>query len=198
MTFTTTAPILATVSTTAITAITTTTATSGGNVTAEGFAAVTVKGVCWSTTANPTITDPKTTNGTGTGSFVSNLTTLLPGTLYHVRAYATNSVGTAYGNDVTFTTTAIVLPTLTSTAVTGVTLTTASSGGNITADGNGAISARGVCYATTPNPSLPIALQLTEPEQGPSQAVLPDYRQVHYTICVLMQPTVQVPLTETS
>ena len=94
-----------TITTSAITAITTTTATSGGNVTADGGASVTARGVCWSTTINPTTSlTTKTVNGSGTGSFTSAITGLTPGTIYHVRAYATNSVGTSYGSDLTFTT----------------------------------------------------------------------------------------------
>ena len=95
---------LPTVTTTAITAITQTIATSGGNVTTDGGAAVTARGVCWSTSQNPTTDNSKTTDGTGTGSFTSSLTGLIANTPYYVRAYATNSQGTTYGNEVTFTT----------------------------------------------------------------------------------------------
>jgi uncharacterized protein (TIGR02145 family) len=153
--FTTLAVAVPTVTTTAVTGMTLTAAISGGNVTADGGAAVTARGVCWATTVNPVIGATNTTsNGTGTGVFTSNLTGLLPGTPYHVRAYATNSAGTAYGADVPFSTTAAGLPTLTTDAVTGLTLTTAISGGNITADGGGAVTARGVCWATTVNPVI--------------------------------------------
>jgi hypothetical protein len=93
-----------TVTTVVITNISQTTATSGGNVTADGGAPVTARGVCWSTMPNPTTADSLTSDGTGTGVFVSNLTGLTPNTPYYVRAYATNSVGTAYGDEVTFTT----------------------------------------------------------------------------------------------
>jgi uncharacterized protein (TIGR02145 family) len=94
-----------TVTTTAITSITSTTASSGGNVTSDGGASVTARGVCWSTLANPTIAlSTKTPNGTGTGSYPISLTGLIANTTYHVRSYATNSVDTAYGNEVTFTT----------------------------------------------------------------------------------------------
>jgi Protein of unknown function (DUF1566) len=91
-----------TITTTAISNITQTTATSGGNVTSDGGAIVTARGVCWSTTSSPTIADSKTTDGSGTGVFISNLTGLAGGTLYYVRAYATNSVGTSYGNQLSF------------------------------------------------------------------------------------------------
>ena len=131
-----------------------TTATSGGNVTADGGGAITARGVCWAATANPTITNPKTTDATGPGSFISNLSGLTPGTTYYVRAYATNSAGTAYGTDLTFTTSPIVVPTLTTTAVTAITLTTATSGGNITSNGGGTVTASGICWSTTTNPTI--------------------------------------------
>lgn len=96
-----------TVTTTAISSITRTTATSGGNVTSDGGASVTARGVVWDTSINPTIAlSTKTSNGTGTGSFSGSITSLTCNTLYHVRAYATNSVGTSYGSDVQFTTSA--------------------------------------------------------------------------------------------
>jgi uncharacterized protein (TIGR02145 family) len=153
ITFTTSPILVPTLTTTAASLITLTTAVAGGNITADGGGAVTARGTCWSTTANPTTTNTKTSDATGTGSFISNLTGLLPGTTYHIRAYATNSAGTAYGNDLSFTTTQIGVPTLTTTAVTSVTLTTAASGGNITADGGDAVSARGICWSTTSGPT---------------------------------------------
>jgi hypothetical protein len=90
--------------TAAVTSITATTATSGGTVGADGGASVTARGVCWSTTSNPTIANSKTTDGTGTGTFTSAITGLTSGTTYYVRSYATNSVGTTYGPEVIFTT----------------------------------------------------------------------------------------------
>jgi hypothetical protein len=97
--------------TSAVSSITGNTASCGGNVTNEQGAAVTAKGVCWSTTAGPTITDSKTTDGTGTGTFTSSISSLSPNTTYYVRAYATNSNGTSYGSEVSFTTSAAVVPT---------------------------------------------------------------------------------------
>ena len=93
-----------TVSTTTPSSITQTTASSGGNVTADGGASVTARGVCWSTSSNPTTSNSKTSDGTGTGTFTSSITGLTASTTYHVRAYATNSVGTSYGSDQQFTT----------------------------------------------------------------------------------------------
>jgi uncharacterized protein (TIGR02145 family) len=92
-----------TVTTEAISSITQTTATGGGNVTSEGSGLVSARGVCWSKSANPTISDAHTTDGSGTGSFTSSLSGLTVNTLYYVRAYATNSAGTAYGNEISFT-----------------------------------------------------------------------------------------------
>jgi hypothetical protein len=95
-----------TVTTTAISNITETTASSGGNVTSDGGAAVSGRGVCWNTTGAPTIANSSTSSGSGTGVFTSTLTGLVAGTTYHVRAYASNSAGYAYGNEVDFTTSA--------------------------------------------------------------------------------------------
>jgi len=98
-------PVLTTVEASAITTVS---AVSGGNVTDDGGAEVTERGVCWGTAVNPTVNGSKTTDGKGTGSFTSNLTGLTSDTKYYVRAYATNSAGTAYGNELSFTTNAPV------------------------------------------------------------------------------------------
>ena len=96
--------VLSTVNTTAATNITSTTATSGGTITNDGGAPVTSRGVCWSLSQSPTTFDSKTSDGSGTGAFSSDLTSLAENTLYYVRAYATNSQGTAYGSQKQFTT----------------------------------------------------------------------------------------------
>ena len=88
----------------AVTSITGTTSASGGNVTSDGGGTVTARGVCWSTVTGPTLTDSKTSDGTGTGTFTSSITGLMAGTTYFVRAYATNSAGTVYGTEVSFIT----------------------------------------------------------------------------------------------
>jgi uncharacterized repeat protein (TIGR02543 family)/uncharacterized repeat protein (TIGR01451 family) len=141
-----------TVTTAAVSDITTTSAACGGNVTADGGVSVTARGVCWSTAENPSTADSKTSDGTGTGEFVSSLTGLSPGMAYHVRAYATNSVGTSYGDDVEFTTGATA-PTVTTAAVSDITTTSAACGGNVTADGGASVTARGVCWSTAENPT---------------------------------------------
>ena len=93
-----------TVTTTAPSATSAANADGGGDVTSDGYATVTARGVCWSTAASPTTADNHTTDGTGTGTFTSSLTGLSGNTTYHVRAYATNSAGTSYGADLAFTT----------------------------------------------------------------------------------------------
>ncbi|MCD4695998.1 MAG: hypothetical protein K8S16_07130, partial [Bacteroidales bacterium] len=94
---------LPTVTTASITDILQTIATGGGDVTDNGGTTVTARGICWSLNTNPTLADDFTTDGSGTGVFISSLTSLSPDTEYFVRAYATNSDGTAYGNEVSFT-----------------------------------------------------------------------------------------------
>ena len=103
--FTTLEKFLPTVTTaTEVTDITVRSAKCGGEVTFNGNVSVTARGICWSTTQNPTIEDDKTTDGSGVGIFTSNLSDLESNTTYYVRAYATNEVGTAYGEEVAFTT----------------------------------------------------------------------------------------------
>ena len=92
------------VTTTEVTAVGKTTAVSGGEVTNDGGGTITEKGLVWGLNTNPTVSDNKIPGGTGTGKFVSNLTNLVKMTTYHVRAYAINSAGTAYGSDIKFTT----------------------------------------------------------------------------------------------
>jgi hypothetical protein len=134
---------LPTVTTTVLSPITATGATGGGNVTNAGGGTITARGVAWGTSTNPTISDSHTTQTGTTGSFVSSLTGLLPSTTYHVRAYATNSAGTAYGADVTGKTLATVIH-LTTLAVSGVTNTTATSGGKVTGITGGTVFSVGI------------------------------------------------------
>ena len=93
-----------TVITSSVSDITINSATCGGDVTSDGGATVTSRGVCWSTSPNPTIADSHTSDGSGTGSYISSLFSLLGGTTYYVRAYAQNSVDVAYGNEEQFIT----------------------------------------------------------------------------------------------
>ena len=142
------------VTTSNVTSITTNSAVCGGNVTADGNLDVTARGVCWSTSPNPTITDNKTTDGSGTGSFTSNITGLAENTTYYVRAYATNSKGTAYGEERSFTTFATTIPQITTANVTSIRANGAVCGGNVTSDGYLSVTSRGVCWSTSPNPTI--------------------------------------------
>src|SRR5450759_2252237 len=92
------------ITTTAISAITQTSVKSGGNVTSDGGAPVTAHGVCWNTTTGPTTLNSKTLDGPGIGIYTSSIIGLTAGTVYYAKAYATNSAGTSYGNEITFTT----------------------------------------------------------------------------------------------
>jgi uncharacterized protein (TIGR02145 family) len=141
---------LPTVVTSAVSNITSTTAISGGNIQSDGGGSITARGICWAVTVNPTISNSKTSDGTGIGNFTSNIIGLLPSTTYHVRAYVTNCIGTAYGNDVTFTTLA-GLAVVTTAPITSISQYSATTGGNaLTYD----ISGKGVCWSTSPNPTL--------------------------------------------
>jgi hypothetical protein len=145
-------PVLTTSSATAITS---NGASCGGNITSGGGATITQRGVCWSTSQNPTISGNFSNNGSGIGSFSSTLTGLNPNTTYYVRAYATNSVGTAYGNQISFNTLAstITLPVLTTSTASAITNNTATCGGNIISDGGATITQRGVCWSTSQSPT---------------------------------------------
>jgi hypothetical protein len=159
LTFTTLTPSVPVLTTRAIAGISSNLAGSGGVIGTDGGSPITAKGVCWSLNPNPTIANSKTTDGTGPASFNSTLTGLNPLTAYHVRAYATNALGTSYGNDVGFTTTDLATPGpsvpvvgTSPSAITGS--STASSGGYVSSDGGSAVSARGVCWSTSANPTL--------------------------------------------
>ena len=141
-----------TLSTTAASSITKYAATSGGSITSNGGSVITASGICWSTTATPTISDSKTTGGTTTGTFTSSITGLTAGTVYYVKAYATNAIGTSYGAAQSFTTLATSSnnPVLASTtSATSITTTTAVLGGNVTDEGATQVSARGLVYGTS-------------------------------------------------
>jgi len=116
-----------------ITDITGTTATCGGIITDEGSSAIIARGVCWSIEANPTIENDKTSDGTGGGVFSSNITGLTGATTYHVRAYATNSEGTSYGADMSFTTLG-ALPVSSTLAASYITTTSATLNGTVNAN----------------------------------------------------------------
>ncbi len=136
------------------TSISNNSATSGGEVQSDGGLPVTARGVIWSSNPNPTIVLPtKTTDGTGSGSFISNLTGLMANTVYYYKAYATNDKGTAYGDELIFSTSA-TSATLTTIPATIITASTAISGGIINNDGGSPIIQRGTCWGLTANPEI--------------------------------------------
>ncbi len=153
LTFTSTELTVPVLTTTAVTGVTQTTAISGGDITSDGGSEVTQRGVCWSTHTGPVVTDSKTSDGTGRGTFTSNISGLTGNTLYYVRAYAVNSEGTSYGQEVTFTTSPLA-PVVTTTIPVAASTTTGTSGGNVSSDGGSAVTARGVCWSTSPNPTI--------------------------------------------
>lgn len=140
------------VSTNEMSMITEATAETGGFISSDEGNEVTSRGVCWSTSPNPTIDDNFTVDAAGTGNFTSSLTKLSPGTTYFVRAYATNKGGTAYGLQVTFTTNSFALTTI---APTFIVAQSAICGGVVSSDGDSiTVKARGVCWSTLPNPTI--------------------------------------------
>ncbi|MES2807852.1 MAG: serine hydrolase domain-containing protein [Bacteroidota bacterium] len=147
--------IVATVSTEAATAITANSANVPGSVTNQGSASVTERGICFGLTSAPVTTGSKISSGAGAGSFSASLTGLTANTRYYVRAYAISSAGIAYGNEITFNTSATTvgtIPTVATTAATTITLTGASIGGSVTNEGSATVTERGICFATTTAP----------------------------------------------
>jgi hypothetical protein len=151
-----------TVTTVSPSEVTSSSAVSGGNVTSDGGSAVTARGVVWSKDHNPTISlSTKTTNGTGLGSYVSSISGLEPGVTYYVRAYATNANGTSYGEELSFTT-AIELPTVQTDAISSISSKTACSGGKVISNGGASISAYGIVWSTSQNPTVELSSKTKE------------------------------------
>jgi uncharacterized protein (TIGR02145 family) len=147
-----------------ITAISYQGASSGGQINSDGGSAVTANGVVWDTSTNPTIAlSTKTSDGTGSGAFKSSITGLKALTKYYVRAFATNSAGTSYGNELSFTTDAyIVAPTLTTNTISDILSNSVKSGGTISADGGSAVTARGVVWDTSTNPRTDLSTKTSD------------------------------------
>ena len=146
-------PQIPAITITSVPEITATSVTSAVAITNEGGESVTNKGICWSINQNPTIADNKTINDEGSGSFVSSITGLNPGTTYYIRAFATNLVGTGYSSQTTVKTLALA-PLLTTAPVSDISDNKATSGGNITNDGGAPVTARGVCWSASQNPTI--------------------------------------------
>ncbi|MFZ4707914.1 MAG: hypothetical protein ACOYMF_18075, partial [Bacteroidales bacterium] len=144
---------LPTLSTISVSSLTTKSVTVLSFIESDGGSQIISRGVCWSSSHNPTILNLKTTDGSGSGGYSSSIAGLDAGTTYYLRSFASNSVGTSYGNEISFTT--HNLPGVTTDPVTAITGSTATCGGNITSSGGEEIiTARGVCWGTTSNPTL--------------------------------------------
>lgn len=141
-----------TVNTLQISDITNTTASCGGDIIENGGDNIIQSGICWSSMGVPTISNSNTTDGSDLGTFTSQMTELEPGTAYTIRAYATNDVGTGYGNTMVFMTKS--LPVIATNDVTEVTKTTAKSGGYIATLDDTSISGRGVCWCVCDTPTI--------------------------------------------
>lgn len=141
------------ISTDSVTNITQTLAFGWGTVTDEGGTVVTQRGICFSTQPYPTIQDSVVTSGNGAGSFSSTLSGLLTDHQYYIRAFAINSVGISYGDNLTFNTLPpAVLPEVITDTVSNITNLTATSGGTVTFDGYSPVNVRGICWSLLPNP----------------------------------------------
>jgi hypothetical protein len=152
--FTTSQPTIPKLSTTSISQISNIGATGGGNITSDGGAAITLRGIVWSTTPNPIWSlQYITTDGTGTGSYTSLISKLTGATKYYVRAYAKNSIGDGYGEEVSFTTLGSTIPNITS-KVSSIYSTGAIGELEIINDGGSPITAKGICWSTSRNPTL--------------------------------------------
>ncbi len=136
--------LLPTVTTNSASSISSTGATLGGNVTNDGGATVTARGIAYGTSSNPTT---GVASGSGTGSFSQAVSGLNPGTTYYARAYATNSVGTAYGPQISFTTQSYTPPSVTTNNATNIAQTSATFNGNVTSTGGQSVS-RGFQFST--------------------------------------------------
>jgi uncharacterized protein (TIGR02145 family) len=144
-----------TLTTTATSSITTATASSGGTISNDGGATVIARGVVWSTNSTPTTSlSTKTIDGSGSGLFTSAISGLAAGTTYYVRAYLTNSVGTYYGQQNSFKTLSLNVPTLSTSPIINIKSISAQGGGNITSNGGSIVTERGVVWGTSSNPTI--------------------------------------------
>lgn len=146
------------VETSSVVEIAETNAIGGGTIISDGGNPVTECGVCWSVETNPTVNDDHTISSINTGPFICRVSNLVPNTTYYVRAYAVNSEGVGYGNQISFITLSgngggpSAIPVVETSPVREITETSAIGGGVITSDGGGNVVERGVCWSNRPNP----------------------------------------------
>jgi hypothetical protein len=156
-------PLLPSIITNSVVDVLATTAISGGTLTEEGSSPLLKMGLCWSTSPEPTIADRYTSESLADLSFSSNLTQLTPNTKYYVRAYAINSNGTSYGNQITFTTSQFTFITA---EISSLSSNSAISGGYIKTDNSEQVSAIGVCWGTSQNPTIDCSKTIDGNENG--------------------------------
>lgn len=145
------------VETSFVSEITETNAIGRGTLISNGGSPVTECGVCWNVETNPTVNDSHNVSGSSTGAFSCQITNLVPNTTYYVRAYAINSEGVAYGNQISFITLSgnsggFTIPIVETSPVRDITETGAIGSGVVTSDGGGSVVERGVCWSNQPNP----------------------------------------------
>jgi len=149
------------------TQISATTATISANISSPGASSVSARGICWNTEENPTIDNSVTSNGVGIGDFESILTGLTHETTYYARSYATNSLGTAYGNQVSFTTIyAGTPPSVETSEISNFNHSFAIAVGVVTDEGGSSVAARGVCWSTSQSPDLSDSFTIDGPGSG--------------------------------
>ena len=143
-----------TLTTSSVSSITSTSAGVGGNISADGGASVSARGLVYGTLSNPTLSNTVLSIGSGTGVFSGTISGLTPNNTYYVRAYATNSSGTGYGNEMIFSTLSPTLATVTTNSISSITSSSAVIGCSVTSDGGTVVISNGVVYGTSINPTL--------------------------------------------
>lgn len=136
-----------------VTSVSATAISTGGSVTDDGGAPVFARGVCWSINSNPTTSESRTNDGVGTGDYITTISNLQPDTRYYIRSYATNKIGTAYGNQIEITTLG-ALPVISLIEPSDISSSSFKCGGRITGEGASAVTERGVCWSENSNPSI--------------------------------------------
>lgn len=155
--------LLPQLTTASLTGITVNAAQSGGIDIKQNGSPITARGIVWSTAQNPTIAlSTKTTNGTGTANFVAAISGLTPGTTYFVRSWATNQAGTAYGNQIQFSTLQAALPSITTLPASNITMNAVNIGGTISSDGGYPIIAKGIVWDLMPQPTVSMSTKTSE------------------------------------
>lgn len=179
--------LLPEVETVPITEITATSAKCGGNVTKEGDGSVIAKGICWSTSENPTLFDKYTNDGSGPGEFVSQLNNLVTGTTYHVRAYATNDIGTTYGEDRYFTPQHQQLG-IEFSGITEITAISAKCSATVTGDDGLGLVSKSFCWNMSGNPTINDAHTDDGTDLGEFSSVIgPLESNTKYHVCPYVQ-----------